>query len=108
MKTKQLLEDLGYGNSPEAFEAAKSLSSLPRLPTKRIIEGLNHTKNISNRVATVYALSWLHRKNNTEVLQALIKIASDAKEDPSVRGQAFEGLGIQKSGPRSKLWHEIE
>ena len=108
MKTKQYLEDLGHGNPSEAFEAAKSLSNLPRLSVKRIIEVLNDTRDISNRAAIVYVLSWLHRKKNAEVLQALIHIAGDARENPAVRGQALEGLGVQRSTPRHKLWHKIE
>jgi len=108
MKTKQLLEDLGYGNASAAFEAAKSLSNLPRLPAKQIIELLDSATNVPNRAAAVYTLSWLRRNDNHEVLQALIKIARDADEYPAVRGQAFEGLGIQKSTQRSKIWNDIE
>lgn len=108
MKTKQLLEALEHGNSSEAFEAAKSLSTLPRLPAKRIMEVLERAKDVPNRVAAVYTLSWLRRKDNREVLQALINIADDASEYPIVRGQAFEGLGIQKSTQRHKLWRDIE
>jgi len=108
MKTKQLLEDLEHGNASEAIEAAKSLSSLPRLQVRRIMEVLGGAKDVSNRVATVYALSWLRRKENHEVLRALISIADDAGEYPAVRGQAFEGLGIQRSTQRHKLWRDIE
>lgn len=108
MKTKQLLENLERGNASEAFEAAKSLSTLPRLPVKRIIEALNDAKDVPNRVAVVYTLSWLRRKDNREVLQALINIAGDAGENPAVRGQAFEGLGVQRSSQRHKSWRDIE
>jgi HEAT repeat protein len=108
MKTKQLLEDLAHGNASAAFEAAKTLSNLPRLSAKQIIEVLDSATDVPNREAVVYVLSWLCRKDNHDILQALIKIASDPNEHPAVRGQAFEGLGIQKSTKRSKFWPDIE
>jgi hypothetical protein len=108
MKTKQLLEDLEHGNALEAIEVAKSLSTLPRLQIRRIMEVLGDAKDLSNRVAAVYALSWLCRKENHEVLRALINIAGNAGEHPAVRGQAFEGLGIQRSTQRYRSWRDIE
>jgi len=108
MKTKQLLEALEHGNASEAIEAAKSLSTLPRLPAKRIIEVLDGAKDVPNRVAVAYTLSWLRRKENHEVLRALLSLAGDAREYPAVRGQAFEGLGVQRSSQRHKLWRDIE
>jgi hypothetical protein len=37
METKQLFDDLRYGNVSEAFEAAKSVAKLPRISAKRIV-----------------------------------------------------------------------
>jgi hypothetical protein len=108
MTTKLLLEALEHGNASEAIEAGKSLSTLPRLPAKSIIEVLDGAKDVPNRVAVAYTLSWLRRKENHEVLQALLSIAGDAGEYPAVRGQAFEGLGVQRSSQRHKLWRDIE
>ena len=108
MKKERLLEQLRRGNIEEAFEAAKSLSNLPRLSAKRITDVLDEAKYVHNREAATYALSWLHRKDRTESLQALLHIFNDTNENPSVRGQALEGLGIQRPTPRHKLWRDIE
>jgi HEAT repeat protein len=108
MKTEQLLAKLRRGSIEEAFEAAKSLSNLPRLSAKRITSVLDEAKDIHNREAATYALSWLHRKDRTESLQALLNIFNDTNENPSVRGQALEGLGIQRPAARHKLWPDVE
>jgi len=108
METKLLLENLRQGDVSEAFEAAKSLSKLPRLSTKRIIEVLEATKAVHNREAAVYSLSWLFRKDNTGSLRALLDIFNDASESPTVRAAALEGFGVQRPTKRSKLWNEIE
>src|ERR1051325_402472 len=108
METEQLLEKLSRGNTEEAFEAAKSLSNLPRLSAKRITGVLDTAKDAHNREAAAYALSWLHRKDRSESLQALLNIFNDTNENPSVRGQALEGLGIQRPTTRHKLWRDVE
>ena len=108
METEQLLETLRCGSPEEAFEAAKSLSNLSRLSTKRIIDVLDGANEIHNREAAAYALSWLRRKDRTESLQALLNIFNDTNESPSVRGQALEGLGRQRPTPRHKLWRDVE
>lgn len=108
MDTEQLLEKLRRGTIEEAFEAAKALSNLPRLSAKRITGVLAEAKYVHNREAAAYALSWLQRKDRTESLRALLNIFNDANENPSVRGQALEGLGIQRPTVRHKLWSEVE
>ncbi len=108
MNTKQLLEDLEHGDSSAAFEAARTLSNLPRLPARRVIEVLGRAESVHNREAITYTLSWLRRKDNQEILRALLNIVNNAHENSAVRGQALEGLGVQKSGPRGKLWRDIE
>lgn len=108
METKQLLENLSDGTINDAFEAAKSLLALARLPAKRIIEIVDNGKNVHNRVAAVYTLSWLHQKDKTEALQALLNIVNRVDENPALRGQALEGLGIQRPTKRHKLWPDVE
>jgi HEAT repeat protein len=108
METKQLLENLKSGDILEAFEAAKSLSKLPRLPAKRIVEVLERARNVHNREAAAYALSWLLRKDMNDSLQALLNIFNDVNENPSVRGQALEGLGIHGPTKRHRLWQDVE
>jgi HEAT repeat protein len=105
---KQLLETLRQGDAVEAFEAAKSLSNLPRLPVKQLVEILRETKDVHNRAATVYALSWLFRRDRNESLRALLNICNDANENPFVRAYALEGLGMQRPTKRHKLWLEVE
>lgn len=108
MGTELLLEKLRRGSLEEAFEAAKSLSNSSRLSVKRIVDVLDAAEEAHNREAAAYALSWLCRKDRTESLQALLHISSDRNETPSVRGQALEGLGIQRPTTRHKLWRDVE
>ncbi|MBA3714655.1 MAG: hypothetical protein H0W76_19725 [Pyrinomonadaceae bacterium] len=108
METKRLLEKLRHGSVSEAFEAAKSLSNIPRLPAKRIVEVLNGAKSVHNREAAVYAISWLLRRDRNESLQALLNIFNNVNEKPVVRAQALEGFGLQRPTKRHKLWHQVE
>ena len=108
MEVNQALEDLRSGNISDAFEAAKSLSRVPRLPAERIIEVLARAEGVHNREAAAYALSWLRRKDRNKTLRALLKIVDDETEHPAVRGQALEGLGVQMLTERHKLWAEVE
>src|SRR5215211_5488681 len=107
-ETKQLLMQLRQGDVYEAIEAAKSLSSLPRLSPRQIIEVLNETKAAHNREAAVYALSWLFRKDKNESLQTLLNVFNNVNENPRLRGLALEGMGLQRPTKRCKLWHKIE
>jgi hypothetical protein len=68
------------------------------------MEAFQRAENLHNREAIAYTLSWLRRKEKHEILQALMKIANDIGESPAVRGQALEGLGVQKAGRRHRLW----
>jgi hypothetical protein len=108
METKQLLENLKSGNILDAFEAAKALSNLPRLPARRIVEVFDEARSVHNREAAAFALSWLSRKDSYESLLALLNILKDANEHPSVRGQALEGLGIHGPTKRHRLWQDVE
>ena len=108
MDTKQLLEDLEHGDGPAAFEAAKTLSNLPDLPVMEVLEAFGRAENLHNREAIAYTLSWLRRKDNHEILQALLKIVNDVSGNASVRGQALEGLGVQKPSPAHELWRAVE
>ena len=104
MDIKQLMADVEHGDGSAAFEAAKTLSNLPDLPAREVMEAFQRAENLHNREAIAYTLSWLRRKEKHEILQALMKIANDIGEDPAVRGQALEGLGVQKAGRRHRLW----
>ena len=108
MGVTNALEDLRRGNVSDAFEAAKSLSRVPRLPTERIVEVLAAAEGVHNREAAAYALSWLRRKDRNKVLRALLKIIDDGGEHPAVRAQALEGLGVQMPTRRHKSWAEVE
>ncbi|MDQ3820741.1 MAG: hypothetical protein M3362_24070 [Acidobacteriota bacterium] len=68
MGVNQLLSDLRDGNLSEAFEASKELSRLSRAPVKRIIAILKEAGGVHNREAAAYALSWIRRKKNAQVL----------------------------------------
>lgn len=106
MEVNLALENLRGGNIYDAFEAAKALSHLPRLPAERIVEVLSEAKCVHNREAAAYALSWL--KDRDKCLRALLNIIGDESEHPAVRAQALEGLGVQRPTGRHKLWAEVE
>jgi HEAT repeat protein len=108
MEVNQVLENLRGGNVYDAFEAAKSLSRLPRLPAERIVEVLAAAEGVHNREAAAYALSWLRQKDRNKTLRALLNITDDESEHPAVRAQALEGLGVQRPTQRHKLWAEVE
>ncbi len=108
METNQLFEDLRRGDVVEAFEAAKSLARRRRISAKQIIEVLAATKAVHNREAAVYALSYLLRRNPNEALKALLALFDDVNENPSVRAQAIEGIGLQGVTERFKSWSEVE
>ena len=110
MSLQQLLEDLRGGDKGVAFEAAKSLSALHGLPAAQLVAAFHDAKNLHNREATVYALSWLQRgrRKRNESLSALLQICDDAREHPAVRARALEGLGLQSPSKRHKLWVEVE
>ena len=108
MEVNLALETLRGGNVSDAFEAAKSLSSLPRLPAGRIVKVLAGAEGIHNREAAAYALAWLRRKDRNMTLRALLNIIDDESEYPAVRAQALEGLGVQMPTERRKLWAEVE
>lgn len=105
---KTTVDDLRRGNVSEAFEAAKAVAKLPRLSVKKIIEVLAQAKDVYNREAAVYALSWVLRRNSDEVLKALLTIFDDVNEHPIVRAQAIEGVGMQGVTKRFKSWREVE
>src|SRR5437763_12478998 len=107
MSVHQLLSDLRDGNLYEAFEASKTLSSLSRVPVKRIITVLKEADSIHNREAAAYALSWIWGRNN-EPLQALLNAFDEIEESPSVRAQALEGFGIHQPTKRHHLWKKVE
>jgi hypothetical protein len=108
MEVNLALENLRGGNVYDAFEAAKSLARVPRLPAERIVNVLAGAEGVHNREAAVYALSWLRRKYRNKTLRALLDIIDDASEHPAVRAQALEGLGVQMPTVRQKLWAEVE
>jgi|SRR5215204_1416036 len=108
MELNLALEILRGGNIYDAFEAAKTLSRLPRLPAERIVEVLSEAKCVHNREAAAYVLSWLLRKDREKCLRALLDIIDDRSEHPAVRAQALEGLGVQRPTGRHKLWAEVE
>lgn len=108
IKTDQLLLHLRGGDLSDAFEAAKSLSSLRRAPVKQMIDVLNEAPAVHNREAAAYALSWLFRRKGTEHLEALINVFNNIDESPVVRAQALEGFGLQRKTRRHKLWPAIE
>ena len=102
------IENLRGGNVFDAFEAAKWLSRLPRLPARRLVIVLAGAEGVHNREAAAYALSWLRRKDRNKTLRALLHIINDEGEYPAVRAQALEGLGVQMPTERYKLWAEVE
>jgi HEAT repeat protein len=99
---------LRQGDISEAFEAAKSLFKLRGLTARHIAEVLSGAEGVHNREAAVYALAWLRRRDVNETLRALLNIFNDVNEHPAVRGQALEGLGIQRPTRRHKTWPEVE
>jgi hypothetical protein len=108
MEVNLALENLRGGNLNDAFEAAKSLSRLPRLPAEHIVKVLAGAEGVHNREVAAYALSWLRRKDRNKALRALLNITDDEGEHPVVRAQALEGLGVQRPTERHKLWAEVE
>jgi HEAT repeat protein len=108
MEVNLALENVRGGKAFDAFEAAKSLSSLPRLPVDRLVEVLNSARDVHNREAAVYALSWLRRKDRNRCIRALLNILNDVSEHPAVRAQALEGLGLHGPTERHKIWPEVE
>jgi hypothetical protein len=108
MEVNLALENLRGGNAYDAFEAAKLLSRVPRLPAERIVNVLAEAEGAHNWEAAAYALSWLRRKDRNKTLRALLNIIGDESEHPAVRAQALEGLGVQMPTVRHKLWAEVE
>jgi hypothetical protein len=108
MTNRLLLLDLRNGSLCEAFEAANDLSSHPRPPVDKIISVLNEAENAHNREAAAYALSWVLGRRNQKPLEALLATFDKIEESSSVRGQALEGIGLQRPTKRNRLWNQIE
>lgn len=91
------LENIVGDNLQSTVEAAKALSS-DKTATSRLLALLAKESRVENRHAILYALSW---HANLGTWDLMVRIFTDAREDPKVRGQAAEALSYMFAYQRS-------
>ena len=102
---ERALRDLGSADLPEIARAAKLLSADPTsLPM--LMKLLDQESRPDNRQGILYALSWI---STPDILETIVHILKDSKEDPRVRGQAAEAIAymfMELTDPRHSCIRE--
>lgn len=106
----KLVQTIRTGDVNDAFEAAKRLAKVKPLPIRELMDAMKTGRTDANREAATYALGCIigydAKRRLGEVVTALSTRATDPDEVPTIRGQAFEGIGMCGLTKRHRIWEK--